>query len=482
VLSSTDNGATWHDHASGPAADEHFYAIGGAREITEDGLMIGSYVDANVDAVKFFRVPVELPGPPRLRAAVTASVAHPSHLPSKAGDSDFVSLWAASLTAAPINDDAWVLIDLGAEKQVSALKWKGATGSPYPLHSPAAYSVEISSDGSTWTQVATHAGTVVIDGNEPIDAVARYVRLVTTQVNDGTGWALGLFEIWVEGTDLPGARLAAVGSASSAAAGYPPSNATDGSAPTAWVASLTPSVVNNAAWFQLDLGSVKHIDRLQWSGAAGVPYPASSPTDYTIEVSNDGISWLPVAERANPGAVFLGDEPIAGNHRFIRVVASKVNDGTGWSLGFHELWAEGIDVPTFRMPASIVTSSSAAGHPSVNAGDGSAASVWVASTSVSPANNQARVLLDLGKVQRVHRLLWKGATGQPYPASSPADYTIDVSTDRSAWTTVAARANASGVSDGVELIERDARYIRMTTSKVNDGSGWSLGLHEIWAE
>jgi hypothetical protein len=38
----------------------------------------------------------------------------------------------------------------------------------------------------------------VLNGDEVIGATARYVRLQTTKVNDGTGWSLGFGEFWAE--------------------------------------------------------------------------------------------------------------------------------------------------------------------------------------------------------------------------------------------------------------------------------------------
>lgn len=65
-LASHDNGATWHDYAVGPPMAS-MYAIGGCREVTSDGWIIGSFteqVDATTDAgstakVHFFRIRVE---------------------------------------------------------------------------------------------------------------------------------------------------------------------------------------------------------------------------------------------------------------------------------------------------------------------------------------------------------------------------------------------------------------------------------------
>ncbi|HJN15678.1 MAG TPA: hypothetical protein QGH10_09320 [Armatimonadota bacterium] len=54
-LESRDNGDTWHDYgASGPAGN--IYAIGGAREITEDGYVIGSFTDSPAGGVGEGRV------------------------------------------------------------------------------------------------------------------------------------------------------------------------------------------------------------------------------------------------------------------------------------------------------------------------------------------------------------------------------------------------------------------------------------------
>lgn len=63
-LRSDDNGATWHDHAlSEPFG--HPYAIGGCREVTPDGFIIGSFTDVTDEKknggacgrVHFFRIP-----------------------------------------------------------------------------------------------------------------------------------------------------------------------------------------------------------------------------------------------------------------------------------------------------------------------------------------------------------------------------------------------------------------------------------------
>ena len=64
-LRSDDNGTTWHDHAiSEPFTSP--YAIGGCREVTPDGWIIGSFTDVTGETkngapegrVHFFRIRV----------------------------------------------------------------------------------------------------------------------------------------------------------------------------------------------------------------------------------------------------------------------------------------------------------------------------------------------------------------------------------------------------------------------------------------
>jgi hypothetical protein len=59
VLVSYDNGTSWHDYAVSDFNDQNLYAIGGAREVTADGYIIGSYTDARtMNAVRFFKIKV----------------------------------------------------------------------------------------------------------------------------------------------------------------------------------------------------------------------------------------------------------------------------------------------------------------------------------------------------------------------------------------------------------------------------------------
>ena len=98
---------------------------------------------------------------------------------------------------------------------------------------------------------------------------------------------------------------------------------------------------NNNAWIQLDFGTPMGLQSVKWQGAGGSPYPAWSPTNYSIQISNDAVTWQTVVTRSNSSPVVNGNEPLSVQARFLRMLTSKVGDGTGWSLSFFEFWAEG---------------------------------------------------------------------------------------------------------------------------------------------
>jgi len=143
----------------------------------------------------------------RLHSKATAQFSAPDYDPKLAVDANEATLWVSSLKSSPANNMVWFQLDLGKVRQVARLHWLAAGGTPYPASSPSRYQVLVSTDGSKWSTSfsADSVNGNSLNGNVLLNTDARYVRLVTTKINDGTGWALGLREIWVtEGRDTPG--------------------------------------------------------------------------------------------------------------------------------------------------------------------------------------------------------------------------------------------------------------------------------------
>lgn len=142
-----------------------------------------------------------------------------------------------------------------------------------------------------------------------------------------------------------GRRLPAEASAQSSAPGYGPNLAVDENESTLWLASLKPQESNNKIWFQLDMGTVKQLARLHWLTAVGTPYPASAPNKYQVLVSSDGAIWKIIYNATDQSAIEpIGDVLLNTDARYVRLVTTQVNDGTGWALGLREIWVtEGRD-------------------------------------------------------------------------------------------------------------------------------------------
>ncbi len=134
-------------------------------------------------------------------------------------------------------------------------------------------------------------------------------------------------------------QLPIVVQTSSSATGHPANNMLDGSLSTAWVASLQPVGVNNFAWIQLDLGSRRYVDAVEWTSASQ-PYPASVLKNYVIKVSDDGVAWTPIIAHFEPhtaAPAYVQKKSIGKNARYIRIETTKINDASGWAASIAEL-------------------------------------------------------------------------------------------------------------------------------------------------
>jgi acyl-homoserine lactone acylase PvdQ len=104
---------------------------------------------------------------------------------NKAIDGDPTTRWSSAAS-----DDQYLQVDLGSAKTVArtVLRWEAAYG--------AAYSIQTSSDGSTWTTVySTTTGNGGVDNITFSPTTARYVRMRGT--TRGTSYGYSLYELEV---------------------------------------------------------------------------------------------------------------------------------------------------------------------------------------------------------------------------------------------------------------------------------------------
>jgi hypothetical protein len=222
--------------------------------------------------------------------------------------------------------------------------------SPFPKGAPqvsADMSMYTAPSGANVLATGTTEWSLGLDGYPPSHGIVPGVQQVTANF---------LSRALQSPTPTIG-RLAATVATSAAAPGYPTSYAGDRNTSTQWVASLNSNDPNNNnAWIYLDFGARMQLQSLKWLGAGGTPYPASSPTNYSIQTSDDGITWQTIITRSNSSPVANGSEPLNVQTRFLRMLTTKVGDGSGWSLSFFEFWAEGSVTPTLSSLALNPTS------------------------------------------------------------------------------------------------------------------------------
>jgi hypothetical protein len=134
-----------------------------------------------------------------------------------------------------------------------------------------------------------------------------------------------------------------------------------------------------------------------------------------------------------------------------------------------------------KLRVAISGTRESAANPATNAVDGNMNTVWLADAKPAATNNVAEFTLSLPRAQRLARLHWIAAKGDPYPAWGPTEYEVSTSLDGRNWTTRAA-VNDGPVDQvsGSTVLNVTARYVRLRSTKVGDGTGWALGLREVW--
>ncbi|KGE16316.1 endo-beta-N-acetylglucosaminidase [Paenibacillus wynnii] len=95
----------------------------------------------------------------------------------------------------------WLQVDLGAEHQISAFVIKHAeSGGEWSGFNTSDYIIQVSSDGTTWTDVANVQGNSAAETTDAIALIkARYVKLMITKPTQGADTAARIYEFEVKG-------------------------------------------------------------------------------------------------------------------------------------------------------------------------------------------------------------------------------------------------------------------------------------------
>ncbi|KPL90286.1 discoidin domain-containing protein [Herpetosiphon geysericola] len=258
--------------------------------------------------------------------------------------------------------------------------------------------------------------------------------------------------------------------------------ALDGNLNTRWSSSFA-----DGQWLRVDLGSVQSFNRivLRWEAA----YASS----YRIQTSNDASTWTTIQTISNSDGN-LDDLSISGTGRYLRIESITRATQYGISLFEVEVYSGSIQ-PTVQptaqpttIPNSCPTSSNIAlNKPAyawfyesktstpAQAVDGNATTtrwshLWYPS---GPVN--AWLYVDLGStnatINRV-RILWEAAFA--------ADYQIQISNDRSNWTTLRSVVGNTQTNNDYNLTPVTGRYLRINMTKKATEYGYSIWELEVY--
>lgn len=95
----------------------------------------------------------------------------------------------------------WLQVDLGAEHQLSTFVIKHAeSGGEWSGFNTSDYTIQVSSDGTNWTDVVNVQGNSAAESTDSIALVkARYVKLLILKPTQGADTAARIYEFEVKG-------------------------------------------------------------------------------------------------------------------------------------------------------------------------------------------------------------------------------------------------------------------------------------------
>jgi hypothetical protein len=243
------------------------------------------------------------------------------------------------------SDPQWMAVDLGSVQRIDRVRltWENAYGKDF--------TIQVSSNGSTWTTVATTTNNATTVNEYPsLGATGRYVRMYGTA--RATPYGYSLYEIEVFNyTNSPGSNVALrkTATASSTEGGFVAGQAFDGSSSTRWGSGHADN-----QWLVVDLGAVANITQvtLVWETAYG--------KDFHIDLSSNGTTWTTITTVSN-NSLHTNDLNVAGTARYVRMYG--VTRGTGYGFSLYEMQVYGA-FPT-PLPVTLTAFSASAAGPAV---------------------------------------------------------------------------------------------------------------------
>ncbi|WP_209445770.1 glycosyl hydrolase family 95 catalytic domain-containing protein, partial [Paenibacillus etheri] len=322
-----------------------------------------------------------------LNKSVSASSSANGNEPSMANDGINASWWEANSSA-----PAWWQVDLGASYNLvgSKILW-GRDNMHYT------YRIEVSSNGTEWSQVAgrTASGQDMNPDNYTAAGV-RYVRVTVDSLAGGSGTEKPAFkEIQVYSAPHNIALNKPV-TADSSQWNNPAEAGNDGNESSRWSADDG----NTGHWYKVDLGAIYDLSgtRVKWE-------MDNRNYGYQIEVSDDDVKWTTITKKSSSSQVQF--DYFNTRARYVRIQVTDMSDGWASFWEFDVYGAVPVDtslIPQSQMTATATSEeTSGENNDASQAIDGNPSTIWHTKWDLSNPLPQS-ITLNLGNTHVISKL------------------------------------------------------------------------------
>ncbi|MBZ4487111.1 discoidin domain-containing protein [Microbacterium sp. cx-55] len=368
--------------------------------------------------------------------------------PANAVDGSAATRWTTGANQA---GSEWIRLDLSAATLFNRLSIDNSNNAG---QYPRSLNVETSSDGVTWKSVATRPGTDGVTTAQFTPQVARYVRVSQT----GTAaalWSVGEINLFNDPVLFNGTHTA---TASSSAPGTSPGSAIDGNIGTVWQSGV-PQVPGQS--YTIDLGRNVDMDKVLFDSGAATA--GDYPRVWDVYTSYDNANFTHVASGYGTNRVIQADFQGAKGGRYLRI-ASNGTSSQWWSIAEIAITSGGnLDRGGWAVTATT-------GSGPANIIDNSVSSRWT--TGAAQANGQT-LTVDMGALITLNNVTTDTAKNSTDEQDYPRGYSLQLSKNGTAWTTVATGAGTRKATT-IHFPAQSARYFRLVQTGTA-AQWWSIG-------
>lgn len=367
-------------------------------------------------------------------------------------DGSVDSKWLDNTAVPTAEAPAWLTLQFAQPQAVSVLSITSANDAPD--RDPENFNLQASNDGESWFTLGQWAG-VSFDQRLTAQDFAfnnslpySYYRLNVTKNKADTN-LMQLAEVQLFGPVYPdqvqqGGSISARGAIGDAERAE---MAFDGLLTTKWLDNTAVPTAGQPSWVQLQFSAAKAVSSLAISSANDAP--ERDPENFSLQASNDGISWLTLGEWAGESFDSRGQRRLFSTNNslaylYYRLNISK-NKGDNSLMQIAEIELIGPAVPALNhaLAATAVTSSGAISDAEAAdyAFDGDSQTKWLDNTAVPTPEAPAWASVALAQPQAVNMLALISANDAP--ERDPENVSLLASNDGEYWVSLGQWAGIS---------------------------------------